>query len=263
VQTVNDSARFGGIERLYGRTGGAAIERAHVVIVGVGGVGSWTVESLARSGVGRLTLIDLDEICLSNTNRQLHTTKDTVGRAKVTVLAERVHAIAPDAHVHVEQRFYTQATGEDILPRDADVVIDAIDQPHNKALLVAQCMARGQTVISVGGAGGRRDSTLIQTGDLAQTSGDGLLKRVRKILRQEHSFPPAGVLHWGVPCVFSREPQVFPSEDGEVCDTRTQGAPSLRMGCATGFGAACHVTGAFGFAAAGLALEHLTRQLKP
>ena len=256
---MDDSARFGGIERLYGVRASDAIEASHVVVVGVGGVGSWTVEALARSGVGTLTLIDLDEVCLSNTNRQIHATGDTVGHAKVDVLAQRVRTIAPNIVVHTEQRFYTEASCDEVLPKEAHVVIDAIDQPHNKALLVAQCVARGQTVITVGGAGGRRDPTLIQTGDLAQTSGDGLLKRVRKILRQDHDFPPAGVLHWGVPSVFSREPQVFPAEDGEVCETRGEGAAPLRMGCATGFGAACHVTGAFGFAAAGLALEHLTR----
>ena len=228
----------------------------HVVVVGVGGV-ALSVEALARSGVGTLTLIDLDEVCLSNTNRQIHAIGETVGQAKVDVLAQRVRAIAPNIVVHTEQRFYAKATCDTVLPKGAHVVIDATTN-HNKALLVAQCVARGQTVISVGGAGGRRDPTLIQTGDLAQTSGDGLLKRVRKILRQEHSFPPAGVLHWGIPSVFSREPQVFPSEDGEVCDTRGSEAAPLRMGCATGFGAACHVTGAFGFAAAGLALEHLS-----
>ena len=252
---MHDEARFGGVARLYGD---AAVERlamAHAAVVGVGGVGSWTVEALARSGVGSLTLIDLDEVCVSNTNRQSHTLASTVGRLKVEVLKDRIQAIQPACHVTVHEDFFTAKTADRLLESPYDVVVDAIDQPRNKALLIAGCLQRGQHVVCVGAAGGRRDPTALRISDLAKSQSDALLRQVRKILRREHGFPPASQGPWGVTSVYSTETPVFPDGTGDICqDPNTSGAP-LRMGCATGYGAACHVTGSFGFAAAGAAID--------
>lgn len=251
---MGDEARFGGVARLYG---GSALERlaqAHVAVIGVGGVGSWTVEALARSGVGHLTLIDLDEVCVSNTNRQSHTLISTVGRSKVEVLRERALAIHPECQIHTHTAFFTPKTADELLQPAYQVVVDAIDQPKNKALLLSECRERGVHVICVGAAGGRQDATAIQMGDLAQSSSDALLRRVRKILRREHGFPPASDGPWDITSVYSMESPVFPDGQGDICDDPTASEAPLRMGCATGYGAACHVTGSFGFVAAGAAI---------
>lgn len=254
-----DQARFGGIARLYGEEALTKLSQAHVAVIGVGGVGSWTAEALARSGVGCLTLIDLDEVCVSNANRQIHTLDSTIGHAKVEVLRERIHAIHPACTVYAHTAFFTPKTAPELLQPTYDVIVDAIDQPRNKALLIARCLERQSHVVCVGAAGGRQDPTQIQTQDLAQTSSDALLRRVRKLLRREHGFPPAAEGVWGVTAVYSMEPPVFPDGEGEVCDDPTASESPLRMGCATGYGAACHVTGAFGFVAAGAAIERIVR----
>jgi tRNA A37 threonylcarbamoyladenosine dehydratase len=252
-----DQARFGGVARLYGEAALASLAKAHVAVVGVGGVGSWTVEALSRSGVGSLTMIDLDEVCVSNTNRQSHALASTVGRTKVEVLQERVLAIHPTCTVHTHTSFFTPKTADSLLEPTYDVVVDAIDQPKNKALLIARCAERGIHVVCVGAAGGRQDPTAIQTGDLAQSSSDALLRRVRKILRREHGFAPANEGPWGITSIYSMETPVFPDGEGDICDDPTASESPLRMGCATGYGAACHVTGAFGFVAAGAAIDRI------
>jgi tRNA A37 threonylcarbamoyladenosine dehydratase len=246
--------RFGGIGRLYGASGLARLRRARVCVVGIGGVGSWAVEALARSGLGALTLIDLDDVCVSNTNRQLHALDGTVGLPKVEVMAARARLIQPECEVTPIARFLTPSTVDELLAPPFDYVVDAIDDLHNKCLLLASCRARGLRVVTVGGAGGRRDPTAIQVDDLTRSGQDGLLRRTRKRLRQEHAFPDDGP--WGIPCVFSREAAVFPSPDGEVCAAPARGE-SLRMDCASGFGAATFVTGAFGFAAAAVVVGAL------
>ena len=252
---MGDEARFGGITRLYGRSALERLAQAHVAIIGVGGVGSWTVEALARSGVGRLTLVDLDDVCVSNTNRQSHTLISTVGRSKVDVLKERIIAIHPECQVDTQTTFFTPKTSDALLQPDYQVVVDAIDQPKNKALLLSECRDRGVHVICVGAAGGRQDATAIQVGDLAKSKSDALLKRVRKILRREYAFPPAHDGPWGITSIYSTEPPVFPDGQGDICDDPTVSEAPLRMGCATGYGAACHVTGTFGFVAAGATID--------
>ena len=244
--------RFGGIGRLYGTKALQRFREAHVCVVGVGGVGSWTVEALARSGVGKLTLIDLDDICVSNVNRQLHALDGAVGRQKVEALAERIKLINPECDVVTESEFFTAKTRDALLEPGFDCVVDAIDQPVNKCLLIEGCRDRGIPVVTVGGAGGKRDPTKIVTDDLTRATHDSLLKRVRKMLRQDFSFP-RGEKRWDVPCVYSPEGTVFPGDDGEVCESPANDT-SLRLDCASGFGAATFVTGTFGFVAAGVAL---------
>ncbi len=246
--------RFGGISRLYGAQGLERIRGMHACVVGVGGVGSWSVEALARTGVGQLTLIDLDDVCLSNVNRQLPAMDGQVGKLKVDVLAERTRLINPECRVNAEATFFTDSTAEPLLNQGFDVVIDAIDAVANKCRLIAECRQRGIPLVAVGGAGGRKDPTAVKVEDLSHTIGDPLLAKVRKQLRRDFDFPRERRWKFKIPCVYSDEPPVFPWGDGTVCATKEEGS-SLRLNCDQGFGTACFVTGAMGFTAASVAID--------
>ena len=195
------SDRFGGIARLYGEAGLRALGQAHVCVVGVGGVGSWTVEALARSGVGGVTLVDLDEVCVTNVNRQLPALDGGFGKFKVEELAKRVAAINPDCRVRARAEFFNDKTSGAILEDGFDYVVDAIDNVSNKARLIADCRERGIPVITSGAAGGRRDGTRAAVADLSKSTNDPLLSKVRVQLRRDHGFPREGK-RMGVPCVF-------------------------------------------------------------
>ena len=253
-------ARFAGIGRLYGVQALQRLAHAHVCVFGIGGVGSWSVEALARSGVGRLTLVDLDDVCVSNMNRQLHTLTQTVGRFKVEVMAERALAINPELKVHTYTEFFTPKTAEHLLNPEAEgrpaynAVIDAIDHTSRKALLIAACYKRGLPIAVSGAAGGRSNPTLVRHSDLTSATHDGLLRQVRRLLKREHHLPAQGP--WGVEAVFSIERPVYPTPEGGVCDTPPQEG-ALNLGCEWGFGAATHLTATFGFTAAHLALQAL------
>jgi tRNA A37 threonylcarbamoyladenosine dehydratase len=249
--------RFGGVGRLVGRAGLERLHAAHVCVVGVGGVGSWVVEGLARSGVGALTLVDLDDVCVTNVNRQLPALDGHIGRPKVTVLAERVQAINPACRVETRQEFFTKASADRLLAAPFDFVIDAIDRAANKALLIAEACALGRAVLTVGGAGGRRDPTQSRAGDLGDAWGDDLLRQVRKKLRRDHGFTPGtqkGRMTFGVRCVWSAEPLSFPWTDG-TCAAAPEPGVALRLDCEGGLGTAVFVTGTFGLAAAGEAVK--------
>lgn len=241
--------RFSGIQRLYSADGLQRLRQAHVCVVGIGGVGSWAVEALARSGVGELTLVDLDEVCVSNVNRQLHALDGEIGQTKVEVMARRVRAINPECVVHTVPEFFTAATMDEIMKPSFHGVIDAIDHVPNKCLLISRCREMKIPLVTTGGAGGRRDPTAIRITDLALTTHDGLLQAVRKKLRDEFGFPREMKKLFGVDCVFSAEPQVYPQTDGTVCAQRETGS-DLRLNCDSGYGTAAFVTGTFGFAAA-------------
>lgn len=258
--------RFGGVGRLYGARALERLLHAHVCVVGVGGVGSWTVEALARTGVGSITLVDLDEVCVTNINRQLPALEETVGRPKVEVLAERIASINPRCRVWARQEFFTASSCGRLLEPRFDWVVDAIDVPRNKSLLIASCKQRGIPVLSVGGAGGRRDSTALRVADLARTGHDALLKAVRRELREHYGFTRDSGAEFGVPCVYSPEAPVFPWSDGSVCAERESGREGgegarMAMDCASGFGSAIFVTGAFGFAAAGEVVRRLATEV--
>jgi len=253
--------RFGGIARLYGH---AALERflnARVAVIGIGGVGSWAVESLARSGVASLTLVDLDEICVTNVNRQLHAMDGSIGNQKTEAMAARVRAIHPQAEVTVVPRFFTAASADDILSTRFDAVIDAIDTTAHKALLLAKCVEKHIPVVTCGGAGGRRDPSRIRSADLAHSGKDPLLHQVRRALRTHHGFPktPPGrtPAAFGIDAVFSDEPLVFAQCDGSVGHTRPE-STGRRIHCEDGLGTVAHVTATFGMTAAALVLERLT-----
>lgn len=253
--------RFGGIARLYGRAGLERLRRARVCVVGIGGVGSWVVEALARSGIGHITLVDLDEICVSNVNRQLPALEGTIGRAKVEVMAERVRAIHPEAEIKTLPIFFTETTAAEILAPGFDYVVDAIDSVANKCRLIVSCRERNIPVLVCGGAGGRRDATQVRLADLTQVSHDRLIAQLRKRLRKEHNFPASGE-KFGIPAVYSNEAPVFPQADGSVCGERDPQADSVegetvRLNCNWGLGSATFVTGAFGFVAAGEVVRQL------
>ncbi|MEI8289487.1 MAG: tRNA cyclic N6-threonylcarbamoyladenosine(37) synthase TcdA [Verrucomicrobiota bacterium] len=248
--------RFGGIARLYGKEGLQKLRAAHICVVGIGGVGAWAAEALARSGIGALTLVDLDEVCVTNINRQLHALTETVGRAKVEVMAERIGAINPDCRVTAEQKFFNAQTADELLAPKYNFVLDAIDDMTNKVLLLVRCRENHIPVVACGGAGGRRELTAVRVGDLSQASHDKLLAEVRRRLRTEHSFP-AGQAAMKVPCVYSVERTVYPQADGTVCEMRPAAEDGARLNCNGGLGSATFVTGAFGFAAAGLVVQQI------
>lgn len=231
------------------------LARAHVRVIGLGGVGSWTVEALARSGVGRLTLVDMDDICVTNINRQLPALDATIGKSKAGVLAERCRQINPSIQVQVEELFFNAQTCDALLSPPCDHLVDAIDNVPNKCLLLSECVRRRIPVVTTGGAGGRQSGNDLRVADLAFTSHDRLLQQVRRRLREEYRFP-TGDKPFGIDCVYSTEPPVFPSRDGGICAT-PENPDDARMNCDTGYGSATFVTGAFGFAAAGLVVKRL------
>jgi tRNA threonylcarbamoyladenosine dehydratase len=240
--------RFSGVARLLGANGLKRLHRAHVCVVGLGGVGSWAVEALARSGVGELTLVDLDDVCISNVNRQIHALDGELGKPKIEVMARRVQAINPDCAIHPLHSFFLKSNAGEILQAGFDAVLDAIDSPSLKAFLIAECRHRSIPVVTTGAAGGRRDPTAIEVVDLAFTSHDRLLSQVRRLLRRRHELP-RGDRPFGVECVVSREQVMYPKKDGSVCAQRA-GTTDLRLDCSSGFGTASFVTGAFGLVSA-------------
>jgi len=247
--------RFSGIGRLYGTEGLDRIRRAHACVIGLGGVGSWAVEALARSGIGELTLVDLDDVCINNVNRQLHALEGELGKPKVDAMARRVRAINPDCVVHPVQAFFLRSNADEILQGRFDYVLDAFDSPARKCLLIALCRERTIPVITTGASAGRRDPTAVEVTDLAFSSHDRLLQEVRKKLRTRHGFP-RGERPFGVECVVSRETVVYPGKDGMV-RTEPGPEPDLRLDCDTGFGTASFVTGTFGFVAAGRIVQSI------
>lgn len=256
--------RFSGISRLYGACALERFHQAHVTVIGIGGVGSWIVEALARSGIGHITMVDLDEICVTNVNRQLHAMDGQIGRLKTSAMAERIQAIHPDCQITEKQTFYSEKNADELLASSPDVVIDAIDAVRQKCHLIAECKTRGIPIVTVGAAGGRRDPSCIQIADLAMTCHDALLLQTRKNLRSHHDFPkaPTGkkIKKFGVTAVFSTESPVFPQCDGSVSTQRPEGT-NLRLSCESGYGTATPVTATFGMIAAAQALEILQKSV--
>lgn len=222
---------------------------AHGVVVGLGGVGSWAAEALARSGVGRLTLVDLDHVAESNLNRQLHATVSTIGVAKVDAMRERILSIVPDCEVQTVDAFVTSEDVAEILPAGSDVVIDAIDAPRAKAAMIRWASDSACAIVVCGAAGGRRDPLALRRVDLADARGDRLLAAVRSRLRRDYGFPAPGQ-RFGVTAIQAEQfnVQVNPVDVG-------QGAP---LACA-GYGSIVTVTAAMGFAAAAAAIDQMLR----
>ena len=253
--------RFSGVGRVYGEAGLKYISQAHVCIVGLGGVGTWSAEALVRSGVGEISLIDLDEICVTNINRQLHALTSTVGQSKVDVMAQRLRDINPEVVVHTHQKFFTPKTEEELLGPSGhtsrfDVLVDAIDYTERKILLIESCLLRGVPVVTCGAAGGRSAPQMVTCADLSESTHDGLLRNVRRALRKRGKLGSLVLSEktWGVPAVFSTERPIYPDGQGGVCHTPLS-TEALRLSCDFGFGSLSFVTGTFGFVAASIAID--------
>lgn len=254
--------RFAGIDRLYGVGTVDLLATRRVAVVGMGGVGSWVVEALARTAVGHLTLIDADDICVSNTNRQLPALAGQYGRNKAEAMAERCRAINPDISVDAVASFLTVSNMVELLDRDFDLVIDACDSFRVKVETIAWCRRRKLPILTVGAAGGRTDPTLVRIRDVSRTEHDAMMALIRKKLRSDFNFPKNASRYFGVPAVYSLENVKYPQADGSVCGIRPNlGADAaLKLDCGAGLGAATHITGAFAFAAVGKALEMLMKR---
>ncbi|HEY4581467.1 MAG TPA: tRNA threonylcarbamoyladenosine dehydratase [Lysobacter sp.] len=254
--------RFAGIDRLYGVGSVARLSTCRVAIVGLGGVGSWVAEALARSAVGHLRLIDADDICVSNTNRQLPALDGTYGHAKVAAMAARCQRISPLLDVEPVPAFVTASNLATLLDGNFHLVIDACDSFRSKVEMIAWCRRRKLPVVVSGSAGGRTDPTLVRVRDLSRTEHDAMLALVRKKLRAEFGFPRNADRYFGVPAVYSLENVRYPQADGSVCGLRPAGTDdaALKLDCGGGLGAATHITGAFAFAMAGKAIELLLRR---
>ena len=254
-QGADLTRRFAGTRRLYGINAVQRFGDAHVCVIGIGGVGSWAAEALARSAIGKITLIDLDMVAESNVNRQLHALDDAFGKAKTDAMAQRILAINPRCEVSCVEDFVTLDNLDQMLDRGFDYVIDAIDQVRIKAAMIAWCQAHRIPLITAGGAGGQIDPTRIEITDLARTIQDPLLSKVRSTLRKEYAndgFTRDLKKKFGIPAVFSTEPLRYP-ESGATCDE----PPTLAgLNCA-GYGSSVCVTAPFGLFAASAALRHL------
>ncbi|ALD99382.1 MULTISPECIES: tRNA cyclic N6-threonylcarbamoyladenosine(37) synthase TcdA [Pseudomonas syringae group] len=252
-----EDPRFAGIARLYGIEGLARLRAAHVAVVGIGGVGSWAAEAMARSGVGEISLFDMDDVCVSNSNRQLHALSGTIGQPKVEVMAERIRAINPDCIVHAVADFVTRDTMAECITPDMDFVIDCIDSVNAKAALISWCKRRKIQMVTTGGAGGQIDPTLIQIADLNRTFNDPLASKVRSTLRRDYGFSRTPNRHYSVPCVFSSEQLRYPKPDGSICLEKKFVGEGVKLDCAGGFGAVMMVTATFGMVAATRAVDKL------
>lgn len=246
--------RFGGLDRLYGAVGARRIASAHVVVVGIGGVGSWAAEALARSGVGRLTLIDLDHIAESNVNRQIHALDTTLGQAKVAAMRDRIAFIHPGCAVYGIEEFVEPDNWPALLQGAAiDGVIDACDQVRAKTVVAEWARTSGTLLVVSGAAGGKRQAHKVEVADLAHTTHDPLLAQLRYRLRKQHGAPRAPGQAMGVTCVFSREAVAQP----DACDTSVDGSLNCH-----GYGSSVAVTATFGMCAAGWMLDQLARREK-
>ncbi|MFZ5755357.1 MAG: tRNA cyclic N6-threonylcarbamoyladenosine(37) synthase TcdA [Pseudomonadota bacterium] len=249
--------RFGGIARLYGRPAVAAFARAHVAVIGIGGVGSWAAEALARSGVGTITLVDLDDVCVTNSNRQIHAHEGNIGRPKVQAMAARIRAINPACAVRAVEEFVSRDNLRKLVTPDMHFVIDAIDVAGTKAALIYHCKREKIPVITTGAAGGQLDPTQIRVVDLNRTTNDPLAAKVRSILRRHYNWSRNPKRHYSVPCVYSLEQLRYPAADGSVsCEKSWDDGPK-RLDCESGFGAAMTVTATFGLVAAARVLDRL------
>jgi len=256
VQDSDFERRFGGVRRLYGAAALERFRRAHVYVIGIGGVGAWAAEALARSAVGRLTLIDPDHLAESNINRQIHALSDTLGQAKIEAMRARIHGINPACEVTGVETFLESTNLAQLLAEPCDHVLDAIDNARAKTALIVHCRSARVPLVCVGAAGGQTDPGRIQLADLSRTTEDPLLAKVRTTLRREHGFPREPGRKFGVECVFSTEPLRYPDAEGGLCYERPPDGRLHGLNCA-GFGSSVCVTASFGLRAAARVLDCL------
>ena len=279
MPTPDYERRFGGLQRLFGPEATGRLAAAHVMVAGIGGVGTWCAEALARSGVGTITLVDLDHVSESNVNRQLHALTDTIGQSKVVAMAQRVAGINPDCVVHAVDDFVTSDNIASLLEGAPDVVIDCTDQVAAKIAMILEGRLRNIPVLVCGGAGGKTDPLTLQAGDLSRATHDALLSRLRNVLRRQHGYPKASqaagkpaarVPRMGVWALWLQQPVILPGhwglaagtapdrdtqgDDADAPDNITDGAASLQGLSCAGYGSVVTVTATMGMAAANRAL---------
>jgi tRNA A37 threonylcarbamoyladenosine dehydratase len=255
--------RFEGLGRVFGDAALVALQDAHFCVVGIGGVGSWAAEACARSGIGKITLIDHDDIHISNTNRQVHTLCDSIDRSKVEVLRERILAINPECICTAVDDLVTRGSIDKFNFAQFDFVIDAIDHVSHKLSLMHHCRRNKIRCVSTGGAGGRSDPTQIQVKDLTLCFNDPLLAKVRLHLRQQLGYSRNPKRRYAMDCVFSAEQALYPAPEGGVSYEKSGSAERSTLDCATGIGSFVGVTACFGFTAAAHAIrKYLKTQSK-
>ena len=247
--------RFGGIARLYGSDALQHLHDAHFAVIGIGGVGTWVAESLARSGVGEITLVDMDDICITNSNRQIHAMQSTIGQQKIDVMAARLRDINPEITIHAIDDFLERENVETLLHDNIGLVVDAIDAAYTKAAMINHCKRRKIPIITVGSAGGKKDPRQIISGDLSKTHNDPLLARTRNNLRRLHGFSRNPKRVFSIEAIYSTEQLTYPDADGGTCQNKSALGESVRLDCSGGFGAATMVTATFGTVAAARAIE--------
>ena len=242
--------QFAGTQRLYSTEGYKALQNSTVTIIGIGGVGSWVAEALARTSIGALVLVDLDDICVSNTNRQIHAHSQSVGRLKVDEMAARIRLINDQCQISTVTDFVNKENVAAILEQKTDFVVDAIDNARVKAQLIYHCKRNKIKIITTGGAGGQRDPLKVTVGDLSRSWQDPLSAKVRNELRRNHNFSKNPSRRFGIECVYSTEQLLYPNEDGSVGYQKQTKDGAGRLDCAQGLGAGVVVTATFGMIAA-------------
>lgn len=244
--------RFTGTSRLYGQDTFTLFQQAHVVIAGAGGVGSWAIEALARTGIGRLTLIDMDVLVASNVNRQLPALSDTFGRSKIDVLAERARGINPRLQLTLIDDFLTRENIATLLAETPDLVLDCTDDVDAKISLIVWCRRRRIPIVVAGAAGGKTDPGALRIDDLTRSHRDPLLAKIRRQLRRDCGFPKNPDEKFGIPCVYSGQPVHTP--EGDTCDTGN-------LSC-SGYGSTTMVTATMGMMAVAEGLRHMIRRMR-
>jgi len=256
--------RFGGVERLYGKKALSHFQKAHVIVIGIGGVGSWAVEALARNAIGKMTLIDMDVVAESNINRQLPAMTSTLGKNKIDVMADRIREINPDCEITLIDDFITKENLDDYIgdgkESTIDYVIDCIDNSRVKAALIAWCKRRKIKIITLGGAGGQTDPSKIKVSDLCKTEHDPLLSKTRKLLRQDYNFSQNIKRRFAIPCIYSPEHLKYPMISGEISNKKPiTGSEPKDLSCAGGIGSSVMVTASFAFIATAYVLEKIAQ----
>jgi len=259
MNSQNPDPVFGALQRVYGRQAYHSLSQLRICVVGIGGVGSWSIEALARTGVGHITMIDHDDIAPSNINRQIHALHSTLNESKVQIMKNRVADINPACDLQAEDDFLAEKNLEHYLQRDFDVVIDAIDSIRFKAAMIAYCKRHKIGIITTGGAGGRTDPLAVGVADLSRTWNDALAAKVRSRLRSDYGFTKNPKRRFGIECVYSSEQPMYPGPDGGVTYAKP-GVAGARLDCEQGYGSVSFVTGTFGLVAASRAVNRALAQ---
>ncbi len=246
--------RFSGISRLYGNAALTALSKAHIAVVGLGGVGTWAAEALARSGIGEITCIELDDICITNTNRQSHALQSNIGKQKNQVISDRLTDINPECIVHTVYDFLTKDNIPKYIGDQHHVIIDAMDATHIKTALVAYTSAKKIRLVTVGSSGGKINPQKVTVSDLYRTHTDPMLSKLRSLLYKKYNFSRERK-KFKVDAVYSTEQMIYPKPDGTVCMDKKVLQEGVKLDCAGGFGSSVMVTGTFGFIAAHKAIE--------